>query len=104
MRKRISPYVDENEDEEQFILSCQAEAASICKSAFGHVFCSAIGRAFELEGTEYLGFAKSPWLGSIDAHSASLRKRATDLNNNYRVLNAGISAVRVGSKAMKHVE
>jgi len=104
MRKRIEPYVDEEEDEEQFVLSCQAEAAKICKSAFGHVFCSAIGKAFELEGTEFLGFAMSPWLGSLDGHSAYLKKRATDLNNNYRVLNAGISAVRAGSKAMKHVE
>ena len=104
MRKRIEPYVVDDEDEEQFVLSCQAEAANICKSAFGHVFCSAIGRAFELEGTEYLGFAKNPWIGSIDAHSASIKKRATDINNGYRVLNAGISAVRAGSKAMKHVE
>jgi len=103
-RTRIEPYVDGDEDEEQFVLSCQAEAAKICKTAFGHVFCSVIGKAFELEATQFLGFAKSPWLGSMDAHSASLKKRASDLNNNYRVFNAGISAVRVGSQAMKHVE
>jgi len=107
MRKRIELYVDgdgEVDTEEEFVLSCQAEAAKLCKTAFGHVFCSAIGRAFELEATEFLGFAKSPFIGSWDAHSASLQKRAADLNNNYRVLNAGISAVRAGSKAMKHVE
>jgi len=104
IRKRIEPYVNGDEDEEQFVLSCQAEAAKICKTAFGHVFCSAIGRALELEGAEFLGFAKSPWIGSLDGHTAFFRKRATDLSNNYRVVNAGISAVRAGSKAMKHVE
>jgi len=104
IRERLEPYVNGDEDEEQFVLSSQAEAAKISKSAFGHVFCSAIGRALELEATEYLGFAKNPWLGSLDAHGAYFKKRAADLNNNYRVLNAGISAVRAGSKAMKHVE
>lgn len=107
IRKRIDPYVEGDGDEdieEQFVLSCQAEAAKICKSTFGHVFCGAIGRAFELEATEFLGFARSPIVGSWDAHSAALKKRATDLSNYYRLLNAGISAVRAGTKAMKHVE
>ena len=107
IRKRVALYVDgeEGEDtEEQFVLACQAEAAKICKSAFGHVFCTAIGRSFELEATEFLGFAKSPVIGSWDAHNAVIVKRATNFNNNYRLLNAGISAVQAGSKAMKHVE
>jgi curved DNA-binding protein CbpA len=104
IRKRIEPYVNGEEDEEQFVLSSQAEAAKICKTTFGHVFCSGIGNALELEGTEYLGFANSPWIGSLDGHGAMFKKRATDLNNNYRVFNAGISAIQVGSKAMKHVE
>ena len=103
IRKRIEYYVNGEEDEEQFILSCQAEAAKICQSAFGHVFCISIGKALELESTEFLGFSRSPWI-SFDGHSAALKKRAADLNHNYRVLNAGISAVRAGSTAMKHVE
>mmetsp|Transcript_54159 Transcript_54159/g.60556 ORF Transcript_54159/g.60556 Transcript_54159/m.60556 type:complete len:767 (+) Transcript_54159:105-2405(+) len=107
IRKRIAPYVDGEEccdSEEQFVLTCQAEAAKICKSVFGHVFCTTIGKAFELEATEFLGFAKSPMIGNWDAHNAVMQKRATNFNNSYRVLNAGISAVRAGSKAMKHVE
>eukprot|EP00537_Pseudo-nitzschia_pungens_P015586 CAMPEP_0172410266 /NCGR_PEP_ID=MMETSP1061-20121228/76789_1 /TAXON_ID=37318 /ORGANISM="Pseudo-nitzschia pungens, Strain cf. pungens" /LENGTH=763 /DNA_ID=CAMNT_0013146441 /DNA_START=1055 /DNA_END=3346 /DNA_ORIENTATION=+ len=107
IRERIDQYVngDESEDvEEQFVLSCQAEAAQICKSAFGHVFCGAIGRALQLEATEFLGFAKSPVIGNWDAHTALIQKRTTALKESYRVLNAGISAVRAGSKAMKHVE
>ncbi len=103
IRNRIEPYVSGEEDEEQFSLSCQAEAAKICKSAFGHVFATNIGKALELKSTEYLGFATSPWL-SLDGHAASLKKRAEDLSHNFRVLNAGISAVRAGSTAMKHVE
>mmetsp|Transcript_19881 Transcript_19881/g.49452 ORF Transcript_19881/g.49452 Transcript_19881/m.49452 type:complete len:707 (+) Transcript_19881:269-2389(+) len=103
IRKRIESYVSGEEDEEQFVLSCQAEAAKICKSAFGHVFASNIGSSLELESTEFLGFSKNPWL-SFDGHSASLKKLGADLNHDYRVLNAGISAVRAGSTAMKHVE
>mmetsp|Transcript_48960 Transcript_48960/g.118557 ORF Transcript_48960/g.118557 Transcript_48960/m.118557 type:complete len:517 (-) Transcript_48960:75-1625(-) len=112
LRKRIEPYVngfegddaDIVESEEQFVLMCQAEAAEICQSAFGHVFCTTIGKALELEATEFLGFARSPYVGNWDAHTAAMQKRATSFNNNYRVLNAGISAVHAGSKAMKHVE
>lgn len=107
LRKRVEPYIngDEGEDTEmQFVLSCQAEAAKICESAFGHVFCSTIGRGFELEAIEFLGFAKNPVIGNWDAHTAGFQKRASALKGNYRVLNAGISAVRAGSKAMKHVE
>jgi curved DNA-binding protein CbpA len=106
LRKRIEPYVDCNDgdSDEQFILMCQAEAASICQSAFGHVFCSTIGRALELEAVEFLGYANNPLLGNWDAHTAAFEKRTTSFTNSYRVLNAGISAVRAGSKAMKHVE
>jgi hypothetical protein len=106
LRERIAPYVDnhDGESDEQFVLMCQAEAASICQTAFGHVFCTTIGRALELEATEFLGFALSPVIGNWDAYTAALQKRATSFNNNYRVLNAGILAVRAGSKAMKHVE
>jgi len=109
IKKRIASYVDEEEEsnegaEEQFVLSCQAEAAKICKSVFGHVFCTTIGKAFELEATEFLGFARSPVIGNWDAYNAGIQKRASNFNNNYRVLNAGISAIQAGSKAMKHVE
>jgi curved DNA-binding protein CbpA len=109
IKKRIASYVDREEEsdedaEEQFVLSCQAEAAKICKSVFGHVFCTTIGKAFELEATEFLGFARSPVIGNWDAHNAGIQKRASNFNNNYRVLNAGISAIQAGSKAMKHVE
>jgi hypothetical protein len=106
LRNRIEPYVDtsEGDTEEQFVLMCQAEAASICHSAFGHVFCSTIGRALELEAIEFLGYVNNPLLGNWDAHTAAFEKRTTSFSNTYRVLNAGISAVRAGSKAMKHVE
>jgi curved DNA-binding protein CbpA len=103
LRNRIAPYVDEEENEEQFMLMCQAEGASISQSAFGHVFCTTIGRALELEAMEFLGFANNP-IGSWDGYTASFQKRTTSFNNSYRVLNAGILAVRAGSKAMKHVD
>jgi curved DNA-binding protein CbpA len=109
LRDRVSSYVNQyTEDPEtaasEFVLTVQAEAAEICQSAFGHVFCTTIGRTLELEAMEYLGWTKVPILGSWDAHSASLQKKATNFSNNVKVLGAGISAVRAGSKAMKHVE
>ena len=81
----------------------QEEAATICKTSFGHVFCTTIGKTLELEATEYLGFAKN-FFGSWDAHAASIQKKTTNFSNNWKVVNAGIGAVRAGSEAIKHVE
>ena len=80
----------------------QAEAADICKTAFGHVFCTTIGRTLALEATEFLGFSQS--IFSVDAHSACLQKTAHSISSSLKVLGAGISAVSAGSKAIKQVE
>lgn len=105
IRERIKPFVDaeENMDESEFVVTVQAEAAKICQTAFGHVFCSAIGKTLELEAVEFLGFSKHLF-GSWDAHAASWQKQATNLSNNVKVFNAGFSAVRAGTQAMKEVE
>lgn len=104
IRKRIQPFVDAEEpDESEFVVTVQAEAAEICNSAFGFVFCTAIGKTLDLEATEYLGFAQN-FFGNWDAHSASFQKQAANISNNVKVLGAGLSAVRAGSQAMKHVE
>ena len=105
IRERIKPFVDEEDsmDESEFVVTVQAEAAKICQTSFGHVFCSAIGKTLELEAVEFLGFSKH-LLGSWDAHAASWQKQATTFSNNVKVLNAGISAVRAGTQAMKEVE
>jgi hypothetical protein len=102
LRERIQPFMDESQDEPEFVSLAQAEAADIAKSAFGHTFCIAIGTALELEATEFLGFSQSAF--SMDAHGASLRRRARDMSSNFRVLGAGLSAIRAGSKAIRQVE
>mmetsp|Transcript_18865 Transcript_18865/g.46745 ORF Transcript_18865/g.46745 Transcript_18865/m.46745 type:complete len:669 (+) Transcript_18865:294-2300(+) len=111
-RKRIQPFVDNyqssgDQDEEgfasEFTLMVQAEAAEICQTPFGHVFCKTIGKALQLEATEFLGF-ETALFGNWDAHSAAWEKRSVSIQNNLRVVGAGISAVRAGSKAMKTVE
>lgn len=89
--------------ESEFVVGVQAEAAKICQSAFGHVFCTTIGKTLELEAIEYLGFSKHLF-GNWDAHAASWEMKATSISNNVKVLNAGFSAVRAGSQAIKHVE
>jgi curved DNA-binding protein CbpA len=109
LRKRVQPYVDHalvecdmSDFEPEFIALAQAEAADICKTAFGHVFCTTIGRTLELEATEYLGFSQS--LFSMDAHGAALQRRVYSVSTSFKVLGAGISAVSAGSKAIKQVE
>mmetsp|Transcript_93026 Transcript_93026/g.268701 ORF Transcript_93026/g.268701 Transcript_93026/m.268701 type:complete len:661 (+) Transcript_93026:105-2087(+) len=105
LRKRIQPFVESEEgmDESEFVVVVQAEAAKICQTSFGHVFCTAIGKTLELEAIEFLGFSKNVF-GNWDAHSASLQKQAASFSNNIKVINAGIAAVRAGSQAMKEVE
>jgi hypothetical protein len=61
---------------QHFLALLQAEAADICKSSFGHVFCTTIDPTLELEATEFLGFAKNVWLGSWDAHAAVFSKKS----------------------------
>jgi curved DNA-binding protein CbpA len=112
-RQRIQPFLDqaestsEEENDEgsvnEFTLMVQAEAAEICQSPFGHVFCKTIGKALQLEATEFLGFGGS-FIGSWDGHTAIWEKRTISFQNNLRVVGAGISAIRAGSKAMKTVE
>jgi hypothetical protein len=104
IRKRVAPFTEDDMEEAEFLALLQAEAADICKSSFGHVFCTTIGRTLELEATEFLGFAKNAWLGSWDAHAAVFSKKSQSISNNWKVATAGLSAVRAGTEAMKHVE
>lgn len=105
IRRRIQSFVDSEDgmDESEFVVTLQAEAAEICQSSFGHVFCTAIGRSLELEAIEFLGFSKYMF-GNWDSHAASFEKHTTNFSNNVKVINAGFSAVRAGSQAMKQVE
>ena len=105
LRRRIQPFVDGEDgmDESEFVVMVQAEAAKICQTSFGHVFCTAIGKTLELEAIEFLGFSKNVF-GNWDAHAASFQKQAASWSNNIKVINAGIAAVRAGSQAMKQVE
>ncbi len=105
LRRRIQPFVESEDqmDESEFVVTVQAEAAKVCQSCFGHVFCTTIGRTLELEATEFLGFSKSIF-GSWDAHAASFQKQTASFSNNVKVINAGITAIRAGSQAMKEVE
>jgi len=102
IRDRIQPYVDLTEDEDLFVANCQAEAAEITKGAFGDVYCTAIGFALEVEADEYIGYQTS-FLG-VDGHTARMKKKANAFNNDFKLVGAGISAVRAGRQAYKDVE
>jgi curved DNA-binding protein CbpA len=103
LRERIAPFVGGRQHEEEFIALAQEEAANIVKGAFGDVFCNTIGFAMEVEAEEFLGFQQS-FFGTVDAHAARLKKRANSFNNNMKIVGAGISAARIGRKAMREVD
>jgi len=100
--KRISDFVNGNESDETFTLSCQEEAVNIVKGSFGDVFCTTIGFSLQVEAEEFLGF-KTSFLG-MDGHAARARKGIKSMGNNMHILNAGVKAVSKGQKAMKEVE
>jgi hypothetical protein len=102
IRERIAPFVDESQDEAEFIALCQAEAADITKGMFGDVFCTAIGFVLEVEADDFLGTHKS-FMG-VDGQAAKMKKRANSFNNQMKILGAGISAARAGSQAYKEVD
>lgn len=102
LRKRVEPFVDESQNESEYIALCQAEAATICKGAFGEIYCSAIGYALELEADEFIGDHTS-FLG-LNGTATRIRKKAANMHSDVRLVGAGISAARAGQKAYADVE
>jgi X-domain of DnaJ-containing len=102
LRARVEPFVDGTQEEEEFVALCQAEAATITKGVFGHVYCSAIGYALEVEADEFIGYQKS-FLG-MDGHAARIKKRAHAINSDMKLVGAGITAARAGRQAFHEVD
>jgi len=96
LREKIATFVDGTHDEAEFIAMCQAEAAGITKGTFGDVFCTTIGYALESEADVFIGTHSG--LG-LDGAAAGIRKRGYNISNQMKLLGAGISAARAGSKA-----
>lgn len=101
LRDKILNFVNGTHDEADFIAMCQDEAANITKSTFGDVFCTAIGYALENEADIFIGTYST--LG-LDGAAASIKRRGYNFSNQMRLLGAGISAARAGSKAYKEIE
>jgi hypothetical protein len=102
LRERIQPFVDGTIDEAEFVAQCQEEAANITKGSFGDVFCSTIGFALEIEGSDFIGSHDS-FLG-LEGQAAKMKKRSRTLNNQMKVLSAGIGAAQAGRQAYKQVD
>jgi X-domain of DnaJ-containing len=102
LRNRVEPFVDGSQQEEEFIALCQAEAATITKGVFGHVYCSAIGFALEVEADEFIGYQKS-FLG-VQGITARMKKKAHAINSDMKLVGAGITAARAGRQAFQEVE
>lgn len=66
------------------------------------MYCSAIGFALELEADEFLGWNNS-FLG-VEGHTARMKKKAHAINNDVRLVGAGITAARAGRQAYQEVE
>lgn len=99
LRSRISAY---EADPVTFVASCQEEAFHIVQGAYGELYARTIGFALEVAAEEYLGF-ETTFLG-MGGHVARTKKGASAINNNWKLLGAGIKAVSAGSKAMREAE
>mmetsp|Transcript_16846 Transcript_16846/g.36737 ORF Transcript_16846/g.36737 Transcript_16846/m.36737 type:complete len:702 (+) Transcript_16846:726-2831(+) len=101
LREKISAFCDGTQDEAEFIATCQAEAADITKGTFGDVFCTAIGYALESEADIFIGTHSG--IG-LEGATAGLKKRGYTFSNQMRLLGAGISAARAGTKAYQEMD
>lgn len=99
LRKRVQHY---EKDPEAFVLSCQEEADSIAKGAYGELYCLTIGFAMQVAAEEYLGFENS-FLG-LGGHMARTKRNAKAFGTNMSILGAGLKAVSAGSKTMAEAE
>jgi hypothetical protein len=99
LRKRILAY---EADPVTFVASAQEEAFSIVKGAYGDLYARTIGFALQVAAEEYLGF-ETTFLG-MGGHLARTKKGASGINNNIKLLGAGIKAASAGSKAMREAE
>jgi hypothetical protein len=102
IKKRIEPFIDGMETPEVFGISCREEAQNIVKGSNGDVFCTAIGFALQVEADEFLGF-KNSFLG-MEGHAARARKNAKNIQNNMKLVGAGVRAASAGRQAIKEVE
>lgn len=96
LREKIQPFVNDSIDEAEFVAHCQEEAANITKGTFGDVFCTAIGFALEVEGADFLG--------GMEGQAAKMKRRSSTLNNQMRILSAGIGAAQAGRQAYQQVD
>lgn len=101
LRKRVQSFVERGKREE-FVASCQAEAATISKGAYGALYSMNIGWALEVAADEYIGFEKS-FLG-LGGHVARTKKNANAFSTNMALVGAGIKAASAGGAAMKEAE
>jgi len=101
LRNRINSYV-QGETSELFRIGCEDEAKTICKGAYGELYCVTIGFALQVAAQEYLGFAKS-FLG-LGGHVARTKKNSKTLVTNMAILGKGLKAVSAGTRAMAEAE
>ena len=102
IRTRIHGLMSGSMTEEEFQASCTEEANKICEGAFGSTFATTIGFTLQVEADEFLGFHTS-FLG-LDGYGARAKRGAASIQNNFKLMGAGISAVRAGRKVFKEVD
>ena len=99
---RIAPFVDGEISMEDFVASCQEEAISIAKGAYGELYTITMGYALLVCAEEFIGF-KTSFLG-LGGHVARTKQNASGFGANMKLLGAGIKAVGAGSRAMVEAE
>uniref|UniRef100_A0A7S0GHH7 DNAJ-containing protein X-domain domain-containing protein n=2 Tax=Proboscia inermis TaxID=420281 RepID=A0A7S0GHH7_9STRA len=100
LRKRLESY--DPKDPTTFIVSCQEEAFSIVKGAFGELYAVTIGFTMKNAAEEYLGFENS-FLG-LGGHWSRTVKNTNAFGNGLKLVGAGFKALSAGSRAMQEAE
>jgi curved DNA-binding protein CbpA len=102
LRERIAAFMSGMQDESDFVLLAQEEAATITKGCFGDIFCTTIGFALEMEALEFIGTHTSYF--GMGGTTARMKLKTHSIGNNMKILGAGIGAARAGSQAYKEME
>ena len=104
LKEKIIPFLEAKTEEDvlAFKTVIQTEAQKIADTSFGATFLVTIGFALEIEADEFIGFHNSAF--GVGGHAARMKKNRKTLQNNFKLMGAGINAANVGRKAMKEVE
>jgi hypothetical protein len=93
LKRRIEPFASGGGmDENEYVCTCQEEAANISKGTFGDVFATAIDFALEVEVSEFIG-SQTSFLG-LDSQAGKWKKKGQSWGNQFKIWSSGTGAAK----------